>query len=473
MRSGVWLCAVALVAGGCGGGGGSSGGLLAASTAPGSTVSPTSLLPGNTSPGATSPGATAPGTTAPTTTSTPAAGSFPIDHVFIIFKENHTYDGFFGSWPGANGVMTATDSKGNTRSLDPPVTELDLPGDNGWAQAHTDWNQGQMNFFDKGEENGGFWSFLGAFMHGPFVSYAPQNGQTASAGAIHYYWEIAGQGVLCDNYFTSLMGDSTPNHMYNIAATSGRAVSNPSVLSRNFTVLDTSGNLVSHPPHFDATEIPTALPNELEKVGKTWYYYQEKPGTAIMESLLNTIMDNDLNISAMDVVTGLPSYSTRMVAGYSDIQTMLPGWIAAGNVGNVTWIKPAPYHCEHPAIGAVDTGAAWTMDIVNAIGQSSVWNRCAILITWDDYGGFYDHVSPPQVDEFGLGFRVPCIVISPYAKQAYVDHTQYEHSSMLKFAETLFGIAPMTARDAASADMTNAFDFTQAPRPFSDFYFTN
>ena len=106
---------------------------------------------------------------------------------------------------------------------------------------------------------------------------------------------------------------------------------------------------------------------------------------------------------------------------------------------------------------------------MNAIGASQYWDRCVIFITWDDFGGFYDHVPPPQVDSMGLGFRVPCLIVSPYAKKGYVDHTQYEHSSICKFAESLYDLPAMTARDAAANDMMNAFDFTQKPRPFSDF----
>ena len=105
------------------------------------------------------------------------------------------------------------------------------------------------------------------------------------------------------------------------------------------------------------------------------------------------------------------------------------------------------------------------------VGASQYWGSCAILITWDDYGGFYDHVPPPQVDDLGLGFRVPCIVLSPYARKGAIDSTLYEHSSCVKLAETVFGIPAMTARDAAANDLTNAFDFNQAPRDFSEFYF--
>jgi phospholipase C len=126
---------------------------------------------------------------------------------------------------------------------------------------------------------------------------------------------------------------------------------------------------------------------------------------------------------------------------------------------------------EHPALSPIDEGCEWTRKVVNQIGQSRYWDHCAIFITFDDFGGWFDHVPPPQVDRLGLGFRVPCIVVSPYAKRGFVDHTQYEHSSLLKFVETLFQIPPMTARDAQSADMTDAFDLTQPARSFSEFQF--
>ncbi len=423
---------------------------------------------------------TAPSTSATTPTTTPvptppapvATKTFPIDHVFIIFKENHTFDNYFGNYPGADGSMTAKDSTGATRPLEGPFTDIDYPGSNAWDAAHTDYDQGAMDHFDLGEDGKGFWSsIITTIMHGAFVTYAPVT-PNAPAGPVQYYWEIAQQGVLCDRYFTSAMAPSTPNHMYAIAATSGGSIANEDVSTKTTTVLDASGNLVSHPAHFSTSEITTALPNELEKAGKTWFYYQEHAGSNPLEPFLDSLMDNDQSIVNIDVIAGLPSFQTRFVNSQSDLHVMLPSLLNAGLVGNVTYIKPGPFHCEHPAIGGVGDGADWTRQVVNAIGQSSYWDHCAILITWDDYGGFYDHVAPPQVDKMGLGFRVPCIIVSPYAKKGVVDHTQYEHSSLCKFAETLFGLPAMTARDAASADMTNAFDFTQTPRAFSEFYFT-
>jgi phospholipase C len=412
-------------------------------------------------------------TVASSATSTPGpattGAATPIDHIFIIFKENHTFDNFFGNYPGANGSLTASLSSGGSQTLGPYVSTVDFPGDNGWSTAHTAYDNGQMDGFDLSAHSGGLFSFFGNLFHGPFTTYAPAS--ATPDGPVKYYWQLAQQGTLCDNYFTSLMGDSTPNHMYSVAAQSGGCVANASVLSGEYTVLDANGQTHSHPNHFTPSEIPTTLMNELEAKGLTWKYFAENNGNDSFQAFLENLMNNAGSMKAIDVLTALPDFGTQYDDQTSNLDQNLAGLLSQGAVGHVTWFKPAPYVCEHPAWGEVDKGAEWTRQLVNAIGASSYWDHCAIIITWDDFGGFYDHVAPPQVDQFGLGFRVPCILISPYAKKGFVDHTQFEHSSLCKFAETVFGLPPMSTRDAASADMTDAFDFTQQPRAFSDFHF--
>jgi phospholipase C len=422
----------------------------------------------------------APTTSGPSTGSTILAGGslgsappplpkLPIDHVFIIFKENHTYDNYFATFPGGNGATTAKNSKGQTVPLSQYVTTIDLPGPNTWAPAHADFNGGAMDQFDVGEKQGFFYTVVNVLMKGPFVTYAPPNG--VPGGPIQYYWQIAQQGALCDNYFTSVMGQSIPNHMYSVAATSGGRISNTDITKGTCQVVDVSGNIHDHSPHFTAGEIPTTLPNELEKKGLTWTYLDEMGPNTGLNQILNLLENNnDGTLNCMDVASSLPDFNQRY-SQPADLRQSLAGLLAAGQAGNVTWIKPMSQMCEHPMISEVPIGVDWTRQIVNAIGQSQYWGHCAIFITFDDFGGFYDHVPPPQVDVMGLGFRVPCMIVSPYAKKGFIDHTQYEHSSMLKFAERLFDIKPMTTRDAASADMTDAFDFNQTPRDFSEFHF--
>ncbi|HZV02649.1 MAG TPA: alkaline phosphatase family protein, partial [Planctomycetota bacterium] len=199
-----------------------------------------------------------------------------------------------------------------------------------------------------------------------------------------------------------------------------------------------------------------------------WRYFSEGSNN-VLGSIMTTVENNYASIEMIQVASALPDWSQNFDQTAA-LDQNLASLLAQGKAGNVTWIRPSALVSEHPGLSNVPDGVAWTKAVVNAIGQSQYWDHCAIFITFDDYGGWYDHVAPPQVDQFGLGFRVPCIVVSPYAKKAAIDHTQLEHVSMLKFAEKCFNIAPMTARDAAANDMTDAFDFTQPARPFSDFY---
>jgi len=259
--------------------------------------------------------------------------------------------------------------------------------------------------------------------------------------------------------------------MFTFAAQCGGLISNESLITHKMKVIDASGNVVDHDNHFTAQEVTTSLANELEAKGLTWKYYSESVANDPVQNLIEDLEDNDASIKCLDVVSALPDFTQCYDENSANLETNLAGLLAQGKVGHVTWIKPRPYMCEHPGISFVGVGADWTRQIVNQIGASPYWKNCAILITWDDYGGFYDHVAPPQVDALGLGFRVPCIVVSPYAKKGFVNHSQYEHSSLCKLAETVFGLPTMSNRDAMSGDMLDSFDFTQTPRDFSDFKF--
>jgi phospholipase C len=143
---------------------------------------------------------------------------------------------------------------------------------------------------------------------------------------------------------------------------------------------------------------------------------------------------------------------------------------ASGNLPQMTWVIPDYKDSDHSAADS-DTGPSWVAAVVNAIGQGPDWNTTAIVVVWDDWGGWHDHLAPAQLDWKGLGIRVPCIIISPYARKGYVDHTQYEFSSILKLAEETFnlpvvGPASFGYTDTRATSIVDAFDFTQKPLPF-------
>jgi phospholipase C len=143
--------------------------------------------------------------------------------------------------------------------------------------------------------------------------------------------------------------------------------------------------------------------------------------------------------------------------------------IAAGKLASVTWVVPDWSYADHATTG--DLGPSWVSAVVNAVGKSPYWNDTAIVVMWDDWGGWYDDAAPPQVDFRGLGLRVPCIIVSPYARKHFVSHTQYEFGSVLHFVEDTFGLPALGSAadgytDARAASLIDSFDFTQAPAAF-------
>jgi phospholipase C len=164
-----------------------------------------------------------------------------------------------------------------------------------------------------------------------------------------------------------------------------------------------------------------------------------------------------------------PDWNSKIIAPQSKILSDA----AQGQLASVSWVTPAQQDSDHP-VSHSDRGPSWVASVVNAIGESAYWPASAIIVIWDDWGGFYDNASPPQLDYRGLGIRVPCLIISPYAKRGYVSHVQYEYGSILRFIEEVNGlpagsIGPRSQgyTDARASTLDDAFDFTQKPRKFS------
>ena len=172
---------------------------------------------------------------------------------------------------------------------------------------------------------------------------------------------------------------------------------------------------------------------------------------------------------AIQYVRNGPDWSTNIIAPQTKILTD-PGY---GQLASVSWVTPSRPDSDHPQYDS-DAGPSWVASVVNAIGESSYWQNSAIVVVWDDWGGFYDNASPPQLDYRGLGIRVPCIIISPYAKQNYVSHVQYEYGSILRFIEEVnnipagsIGETSAGYTDGRATSLDDAFDFTQQPRAFT------
>lgn len=248
------------------------------------------------------------------------------------------------------------------------------------------------------------------------------------------YWTYADEYTLCDEFFSSISSSSIPNHIYTVAAQSAGIV-NSLAMGR------TQKGIFSFP----------SIIQLLDTGGVSWKYY-----TAITPRVF----------SIWNPLPSFRKYSVNLgfdVDSHLDYTSHFLDDVKNGNLPQVSWVTPEKTASEHPP-NDVRIGMWYVTDLINAIMKSSYWNSCAIIVWWDDYGGFYDHVPPPQVDEFGFGIRVPALVISPWSVRKVV-HTQYDETSPLKLIETKFGLPPLSGRDAASNTMLECFDFTQTPLP--------
>jgi phospholipase C len=361
-------------------------------------------------------------------------GLTAIQHTVFIINENHTFDNYFGTFPGAGGATTGIVSDGQVV----PLTHMsDLYENNNlcsaWECTVLAIDEGKMDKFD----------LMTGVTGGSLTAYTQ-----VTAQGIPNYWAYASHFALADQYFTSVHGPSLPNHLFAIAAQSGGAIDN----GRNpgpgtdcdgtswgtVTVIDGKGNRTQHSPCFDFQ----TFPDTLEKAGISWTYYADGGGFL---STINHIRNGPLwkeNVAS----------PARFVTD-----------AASGHLPAMSWVLPPFAESQHPG-NSICYGENWTVGVLNALMQGPDWNSTAVFITWDDFGGFYDHVPPPQVDQFGFGPRVPLLVISPFAKAGYISHTVYEHSSILKFVETRYDLKSLTSRDAAASDMLDSFDFDQQPR---------
>ncbi|SRR6266496_2661796 len=337
-----------------------------------------------------------------------------IQHVVVIFKENHSFDNYFGQFPGANGATTGQTSTGNTLTLAPmSANPADCP--HTWQSALTDINGGLMNGFDK------TCSSLQAYVQ-------------ASPSLIPNYWAYAQTYALADNVFAQQKGPSFPTHAYLFSESSNDAVANPinnpnvvqygwgcdaAAVGATVRSLDpTTGQQYYQPPCFTLTTMGDAL----DAAGISWRIYSPQPGQSAYQWNFGSYYQN--------LWYGTDRLKDVPVANFcSDA--------ANGNLPQVAWLTPTAGYTEHPTASIIN-GESWTVKQVNCVMNSPYWSSTLIILTWDDWGGFYDHVPPPTVDFFGYGIRVPLLAISPFAKPGYIGHRLYSFDSINKTIEMIF-----------------------------------
>jgi len=376
-----------------------------------------------------------------------------VKHVVFIVKENRSFDNMFSHWNDAgsnrtpvNSASSGSDSNGLAHTLQdlPDAVSHDIC--HGWGCFVQAIDNGRMDAFDL--QNVG----VPCNMNGDFECYGRQ-----TATQMANYFTYGENFALGDNYFTAIKTATTPNHLYTVAAQSGGVITNApfgcdSPPNDELAVLDANGNLSTEYPCVDML----TLMDELQAAGVSWRYY----------------VNTQIPFNAMQLISHL-RYGPLWVNDVSDSQFVTD--VQAGKLQQVSWLEATGEATDHPPY-SLCFGENYTVNAINAIMNSQYWTTepTAIFITWDDSGGWYDHVPPPVIDQYGVGIRAPFLVISPYTPQVTqptlgsVSHVQYEHSSVLRFVEDLFSLPHLTNRDSGSNQIANdpaLFDFSQALHP--------
>jgi phospholipase C len=428
------------------------------------------------------------------------AKNIPVKHFIYIIQENITFDHYFGTFPGADGLpkdVKLSYLPGGEKIYAPfHLSQTSIPHDlnHSWQAAHVAYNDGKMDGFIRAE-----WpAALSYYWTGPLPTVDPEdiaplddnpdlvkedlaqaNGgrgrkkanrlndneaEAVAAGKLptkhrtapppgpppawvintlsYYdwheipnYWEYARRYTLCDAFFSSLAGPSEPNHLYTVAAQSGGLVNNP------------GRGIVGE----DGVYTFNTLAELLQNSKHSWKYYDEKKNPKA-HSLWNPLPGFKSFAKSPDLMSHLVSLSEF----YADA--------SADRLPEVCWIVPTFADSEHPPADSAQ-GMWHVTQLVNAVMQSPAWKDSVIIVTWDDFGGFYDHVPPPQVDKYGYGPRVPALVISPWARPGFISHVHYDFTSPLKLIEDHFGLGSLADRDRAANNMLDCFDFQQKPNP--------
>jgi phospholipase C len=361
----------------------------------------------------------------------------PIKHFIVLMQENHTFDNYFGTYPGVDGIP-----KGISMPVDPTN-----PNNTEFVSS---FHIGNMAIKDLSHS---FGTFREQYDNGKMDGFVYASVLRKKDGRLTmgyydgtdlpYYWNIADNFVLFDRYFSSARNGSYQNHMYWVAGA-------PPAGGNSGTAY-LSGN----------NDIPTIF-DKLEAKGISWKFYVQNYDPSINYRNLNELGNRASQVLwvpllTMDRFLDNPLLSKHIV----DLSEYFVD-LKNGTLPSVAYITPSGAS-EHPP-GSLQSGQRFVKTLIQELMRSPYWDSSAFLWSYDDWGGWYDHVVPPQVDSIGYGFRVPALMVSAYARKGYIDSTQLDFSSDLKFIEQNWNIQPLAARDAQSNSILEAFDFKSPPR---------
>lgn len=401
-----------------------------------------------------------------------------IKHVVLIIQENRTPDNLFQDPVLINERKADIAQSGlNSQQQTIPLSPIDLANNYDLSHSHPSFEA----MYDGGKMDGA--DQIPIACNVGAVNCPPANPQFmyVNPSEVQPYFQMAEQYTFGDRMFQTNQGPSFPAHQFLIAGTSAPTATSNLFAAENVSpgtgagciappdnyvkLVDPNGNETQH--MYPCFEHPT-LSDLLDNKGISWRYYTP---TA---SFIWTGPDAIQHICVPQTING------QLVCTGAAWQNVILGQakvledIANQNLAQVTWVIPNGQESDHAHVND-GSGPSWVASVVNAIGNSSYWADTAIFVTWDDWGGWYDHVPPPQVlvncAQWGCGyvygFRVPLIVISPYAKAQYLSHTNHDFGSLLKFIEETFNLPSLGYADAAALDdFADCFDFTQPPLTF-------
>lgn len=367
----------------------------------------------------------------------------PIQHVVIIVKEGRSFDALFGRFPGAEGAVRGEKADGALIDLARAGDRLGGSPDASSASARLAMGGGRMNQFDLIPDA----ALADGFLL-PFTQAWPED--------IPNYWRYAQTFVLSDRTFSAAAGPTFPNLLYLFSAQSAFVTDNPTQSSDTWGCDAPPGARVRTEPNvgnptwvYPCFNIPN-LPERLQAQPVSWRFYGPRPGEdGYQSTVLNAIQTIRTSYLWNNNVTSNGQFLIDV------LRQQLPA---------VSWLIPPGEFSERPT-ASLCAGENWTVQQINALMQSDLWANTAIFVVWSHFGGFYDHLPPPQVDQFGLGPRVPLLIISPYARSGFISHNQAELTSLATFIERNFGLTPLRERDAQANDLLENFDFRQAPLP--------
>jgi len=431
---------------------------------------------------------------------TPVASQAKIGHVIVLFQENRSFNNLFAGFPGASTAMSGPCSRGPLPSPVPSgyssIATWCTPGVNvplhritlettGVPLGGTDIGHDHASFlleYDGGKMDGFDLIRLGTGGTGAYARLYPY--AYVERSEVKPYWDLASTYALGDHMFSTATTDSFVAHQQIIAGTT-RLNAHESLVDTPLTnfpwgcdsppgeatrIITTAEKVLPNGPFPCLTSYAT-MADVLDASNVSWKYYVYSLDTTSSNGDWSGMVWNGFDAIAkvrcakFRAPANCSGYGADWKAHVTEPSPKILTDIAGGKLPQVSWVIPGLRCSDHPASGAKE-GPSWIAEVVNAVGKSKYWHDTAIVILWDDWGGFYDNVAPPQITYTSLGMRVPLIVVSPFAKRGYVSHTQYDFGSVLKFIEQTFGTGSLNASDAPAASIADTLDLAQKPASF-------